>query len=895
MKAKQILMAVLSILPIVSCNKNPDFGTDSSLPVPESINVDVENSTDTDLSICWDGTKAMNAGAVSFTVELQKNYHACDAQPIFKIVLVSDPVNDAALFTAMKKGDKYLVRVRANYPKAKYSDWVWLKDGEDIAVVKIGEGIVDEPISFVTAPSSRLNFASSKQLGINFSVSDFKDRNTDVTHKYLAALYRDEACTDLVLALDLPTSLWNTTLLVSPDYFPGFCFNALTPDTDYWCKVGRYEGDKVIYGEEVSRYHTLPDDTMRASSAAAGSAQPGDLLLCENFDDLCWGGNPVAVLASVSRKDRTTQNEMSFPTGDRTGDNALPTAEQDGDFHLVPFTTEMALWDNIQKPLKGSGFSFGDEWGLMIQKEGAAKNGMTPRSGSIKIGGSSVVSILVAPALQALSGPAKVKVKFRACNFNEYTKNAYDTDTKALYVFDDIKIADESRNLYDKYYETAKKSELDFRLINAEDGYGWKDYEFILEQVKPTSHIGIGGTRAVVASGQNRFYLDHISVELIEYQEEIIETIKPDLRLKTASSTSLGIEFSSKNFENMSDDYQYAYKLEVFKDASCNDLQLAIDLPIWLWATKHTLSPYFPGFKVGGLTPSTDYWCRVSCYDEETGNPVSDVKKFTTLADNRISAKDFTAASANEGDVILRETFEELSWYGDFVESLAGIGRKDRATATEFTFPSGDRTGENAIGTSEKDGDYNLVRFTTEQALWDNNLKNPVSSTDFGKEWGLLREQAKGTVINSMTCRAGTIKIGGSSACAVLVSPKLSMLKGTATVKLRFKACNYADATATKYDTDTKAAYVLNYLELDESFAPARVYKQYYETADKQEVIFVLNNGADDFGWKEYELTLENVTPQSQIGIGATRQVAATGQNRFFVDDIEVIVVKYNE
>lgn len=133
----------------------------------------------------------------------------------------------------------------------------------------------------------------------------------------------------------------------------------------------------------------------------------------------------------------------------------------------------------------------------------------------VKLGASSKLGILVTPELSSLKGPATVKVTFRACNYNEEATDVFDTPTKALYVLDGTTIT--SNSYLDQYYDNTPKQEVRFTMD--EDDYKWHEYSITLSGVTPESRIGIGGTRAVVASGQNRFYLDHFQIEVVSYDE----------------------------------------------------------------------------------------------------------------------------------------------------------------------------------------------------------------------------------------------------------------------------------------------------------------------------------------------------------------------------------------
>ena len=287
-----IFCGLAASLCLISCEKAVEHGLDTSLPGPVNMTYDEVNSNDTDLSVYWDGTAAVSAGATSFTIELVKDLVGTDVNPPEQIILTDAPINDAAIFSALKKGQKDMP-----------------------GVVKIGTGIVDESVEVLQKPSATLNWASSRQLAINYSTTAFSDRSVDLNYDFKIELFKDEPLTDLQVALDLPAELHSRTFARMPDYFPGFVFSGLEPATDYWCRVTCYNEDKGNPASDIYKFTTLGDDTIRIGADA--SASPGDIILRENFDQLCWGGDMVSLCAGISRKDRSSQAGFSSPSGEK--------------------------------------------------------------------------------------------------------------------------------------------------------------------------------------------------------------------------------------------------------------------------------------------------------------------------------------------------------------------------------------------------------------------------------------------------------------------------------------------------------------------------------------------------------------------------------------------------
>lgn len=157
MKFKRILAISLAAAAFVfaSCTKEDvNSGVDASKPGVTDLAYDDINSSKDALAFTWDASEAIAAGATSFTVQLMKTVDGSDAtnydNKLSQTVQVTDSPNDAVIISGHSAGQKYTVRARANYPRSVYSDWFWLQNGSEMAVVKVGTGIVNESLN---APS----------------------------------------------------------------------------------------------------------------------------------------------------------------------------------------------------------------------------------------------------------------------------------------------------------------------------------------------------------------------------------------------------------------------------------------------------------------------------------------------------------------------------------------------------------------------------------------------------------------------------------------------------------------------------------------------------------------------------------------------------------------------
>lgn len=157
MKFKRILAISLAAAAFIfsSCSKEDvKTGVDASKPGVTDLAYDDINSSKDALAFTWDASEAVAAGATSFTVQLMKTTDGSDAtnydNSLSQTIQVTDSPNDAVIISGHSSGQKYTVRARANYPRSIYSDWIWLQNGSEKAVVKVGAGVVNESLN---APS----------------------------------------------------------------------------------------------------------------------------------------------------------------------------------------------------------------------------------------------------------------------------------------------------------------------------------------------------------------------------------------------------------------------------------------------------------------------------------------------------------------------------------------------------------------------------------------------------------------------------------------------------------------------------------------------------------------------------------------------------------------------
>lgn len=149
MKINRRLSVALVVLAgfFTGCQEEIQTGVDSNSPAPEDFTYDLENSADKSLAVYWDASKAISAGAQSFTVQLtpDDNFNRGDNYDatVSKTLQITDDIYDSVTFSNLEEYSSFYVRVRANYPYSKYSEWVYLTYNSEPVPYAVGFGPID--------------------------------------------------------------------------------------------------------------------------------------------------------------------------------------------------------------------------------------------------------------------------------------------------------------------------------------------------------------------------------------------------------------------------------------------------------------------------------------------------------------------------------------------------------------------------------------------------------------------------------------------------------------------------------------------------------------------------------------------------------------------------------
>ena len=150
--SKSFAVGLSALVLLTACDIEKPYegisGIDKNKARPMSVTLDEDNLSSTGISIYWDAAAAVEAGALSFTAQLVTEYGGAGDNYNSKVsvtIEATDEVgnyNDAATFNKLAKGDRYFVRVRANYGYSVWSDWEYLcKNGEPV-MYSVGMGYV---------------------------------------------------------------------------------------------------------------------------------------------------------------------------------------------------------------------------------------------------------------------------------------------------------------------------------------------------------------------------------------------------------------------------------------------------------------------------------------------------------------------------------------------------------------------------------------------------------------------------------------------------------------------------------------------------------------------------------------------------------------------------------
>ncbi len=346
-----------------------------------------------------------------------------------------------------------------------------------------------------------------------------------------------------------------------------------------------------------------------------------------------------------------------------------------------------------------------------------------------------------------------------------------------------------------------------------------------------------------------------------EYKNDVIRE-KPAAEFVEASSSSLVFGWTTGG--TAAEDAELPYKLELFKDAACSDLQVSFDIPEdnSCWDGKALR------FTFGSLQPATTYWFKVTnAQNGDASDPVQGTTEAFTVVDPS------TVTNAGVGDVILAEDFSEIGWGADMLANAAGFipfGKPLDPLSGNYTADNGnfqvfDNTSGRIYGESRVDSDKRLFN------------------------WGFFGN-------SSVYAYAGYLRVGSSQSGARthIVSPALSGIpdRMTATVDVTVTSSVYnSGADVAVFVNDHSSLTLVLAPDQKESTDPK------FSSSGGKYTGASLSNGCpldtEVKSWTTKTVRIEGVNNNSCLLIGSYENVDT--KNRFFLDDVKVQIVSLEE
>lgn len=588
MKINKMLIAVLAMLAVVlsSCkDDDPTVGIDSGMPAP-AIYYDAQASTGTNIGVYWNAQQAASAGATSFTVQLIKTkdgssdvYDNTVSQTL-NVYDSSGQLTEFATFTGLTEGRIFYVRIRANYPRSVFSEWVLAAVDEanpnTPARIKVGTGIVDDDEEETSSLKTKIVAVSESTAVVSWSTCNWTNNNTDAGFAYNIELFKDAECKNLEVSWALAA---NSIKLST--YGTSFIFSGLTPETSYYFRVTNTTDNIVSDPLEIktneSKFKDLP-----------ATANPGDIILYQDFHEFLWGGDLLNNAAGYSNDARSSATSIEKATG------VNPVSADK--FYLASADTEMGLFNTLGKAIPNTSLK---DWGQQSESGNADKPGiLLARPGMLKMGASNYRGAIVTPELKCLTQPATIEVTFKTA--------AYDDNQNVI-----VELLDGTTKS-DSYSWITATSQSTIQTVNAgSKGGGWTEHTVTISNVTSTSRIAIGSADKGEGSAQHRFYLDDIQIKLISYGELSAPDapVKPEL---TATDRAITVKWEKVARAD-------GYKVE-YKESSAAD---------WTASEKTNELTY----TIEGLKFETAYDVRVVALLGELASEPSEVAQITTLAE----------------------------------------------------------------------------------------------------------------------------------------------------------------------------------------------------------------------------------------------------------------------
>ncbi len=745
-------------------------------------------------------------------------------------------------------------------------------------------------VKLVKATDSTVTIAWTSTAANIPTMADIKPSATypadEIDDTYAVAIY-DEKKTLLGKMSNILTdhNVSSDNLFTSVQKPPRWVFSGLQSSTKYYVKV--WNTTKGIESGYLEVQTIAPLFERDDVASLDQTAVPGHMLLFENFEKCLYGGEHTTRAAGYKHKSYVAAGRYLVGAGEQTDNTSA--------YFCVGAAANVGFFSTTKVQIPTMGF---DKWAWVYSDNATTTTSILTKPGYIQVGSGDNNNWLVTPELTNMpAGVSSLRVTFCGCPYGSAAGSLSDTEVleKA------IAVRVLTGGTVNTSYQLTGYTVVDVHNLTLEGNNNtvWKEYTVDLHNVPQGARIAFGGGRTDY--GANRWFLDDVRIQLVNNSDLLVGVVRAtDTTLNigwtetagnadtflthlpaTAASSSATPKYA---FDFNTSDNLNNYNIYLYTDEACTNLyqSWAGDKTFWHdGATTSngvtTYTNFYPTrFIFTGLEPETDYYVVVR--NNSTGKQSSAVKVSTIAPQYQGENVVTNGKNVMPGNTILFNNFGKIYYGGDLTGYAMGysINSSVAASQTENFNAQGHLPYNNDTRV-----DFDRRRCDTEHGLFS-TYAGMLDDYDMS-DWSYMSDDSQVRVL----IKPGYLKIGNGSNRAHIVTPPLSALpEGEVwSVKVRFKACPF---TQTNYVHDTAeddiivAAYeggdvgaTVDGVEYPYCFVNGSI-------VDSQE----LNLSSHVGEWKQYEVTLNNVTCDCRIGIGGAR--STKGQNRFYVDDIEV-------
>lgn len=267
-------------------------------------------------------------------------------------------------------------------------------------------------------------FAAASSSTLSFTWTEGVSAEDDIAKPYTISLYKDEECTDLEASFSIPAGdgCWKGRQ-------PKFIFSGLTPATTYWFKVD----DTTSGAEKDSPVIAGTTEAFTIVEVSSDPASEGDIILAEDFGQLCWGADEVSQSAGYDVSDAGYNTNTGKSYSSRDAVSFVGTTSQYAQRNVTGQSTakkeagfRLAKWAQGQydRMYIGPGY-------LFLSTTNYGTHIITPKLESIPEGKTAKVKVTFHAAGKVSDGKAAVAVQ-HGISFNEIATGSTQTNKKKL-------------------------------------------------------------------------------------------------------------------------------------------------------------------------------------------------------------------------------------------------------------------------------------------------------------------------------------------------------------------------------------------------------------------------------------------------------------------------------